>query len=768
LKARKPNVPTGEVEAVVLGLSPLQYDFTPDVDALAIDPIPYLVYLSTEINEKGIGYLLKKGKEADPRWQTINYDQRNAVLNLAYQLIQAMQFEIIGADDADPDPLLAKSKIVVYNPGDSGKPTGTTDSEYVVQYHPKLVLPSGAHLVGTFTEMAGTETVNLTVEGATDWTHYASPDAKTFKASGPNSISGVTGASGAFGGAHQDGQPVFVWSDGSPTGSGSDFGGYYAVAGALQISLPASTTSQHLRIYIGVYFTRGRLTAHLGDSSAPDYTDASLEVDVSSGIDSNKTGYYDILFAAGSNTTLTITYSLDLARGNVHLHAATLNPDTFTAPAPLGGGITLNGENDIVVASENGGFHADAIPGGYNLTRVAPTPAVHLFFNGTEATITDSTEGGHRRRDLAVAYTPPTVPITPPQPCNCDTGGSKPPPSPPPAPVDIPTPTPPSKQSWTCADLINDAGIGATVTVAGVVGVGAKYYEQNNTALATLITTVLTAELSPALQGGDLILSFDMRCSAVMQISPFTLFGLPDPLITRPTIVKIDGSDSTDYYYFQRAKTETILPGPLVHDVYDGHPEKVTVGPAGYLDWAFNCAYIECEIARAFTNLLLQFCGAEVKYWEPLFFYPFNGTEQVLSDGMHDVLGNYTIPFDTGAFLDSNGYPIMTDQVHGFTIHITPFADAVLRSAKTTAVISGHIKSIPGGENNDTNFYLSISGGGTTVSSAGQFLAHTDDKDFSFTVSGTFAAGTEYIFILSSDSFANGQYYLTNLRGALT
>ena len=116
------------------------------------------------------------------------------------------------------------------------------------------------------------------------------------------------------------------WTDGSPLASDSGDHGFIwdngAVGSGFSFTVPASTATHTLYLYLGGYATVGTLTAHLSDNSAANYV-------VSPASTTNYTSLYAITFnAASANQTLTIGYTLDKATtpgGSIDLIAAALS-----------------------------------------------------------------------------------------------------------------------------------------------------------------------------------------------------------------------------------------------------------------------------------------------------------------------------------------------------------------------------------------------------------------------------------------------------------
>jgi hypothetical protein len=187
--------------------------------------------------------------------------------------------------------------------------------------------PSGGSLVGSYSTAAAS--YNLTTLGTTDWAHWGrGGTSKNFDhdKSGGSQISNVTKlGSGSYGGYTYSARKV-IWTNGTPTASNSGDDGYIwannAIGAGYSFTVPASTTSHTLYIYLGGASSGGTLTAHLSDSSAANYT-ATI---------SGSSNYQDVVKltfnAASASQTLTISWvksqTIGSASGSVDLIAAWL------------------------------------------------------------------------------------------------------------------------------------------------------------------------------------------------------------------------------------------------------------------------------------------------------------------------------------------------------------------------------------------------------------------------------------------------------------
>ncbi|GAB3976409.1 hypothetical protein GCM10029978_063210 [Actinoallomurus acanthiterrae] len=186
---------------------------------------------------------------------------------------------------------------------------------------------TGASLTGSVAKQpAGT--VDLAAQGTRDWAHWGLTNAAGFdhKAGVTPAISNLEQVGGNSVLQLTDSPVTYSWTRGTPTASAAATPtGVFtrSVANGFQITVPASTTPQRLRIYLGAWSAKGKLTASLSDHSATTYTGY---LDSPSG---NGYGLADLTFSAASaGQTLTVTYlgetSYSGTDGNITLHAAIL------------------------------------------------------------------------------------------------------------------------------------------------------------------------------------------------------------------------------------------------------------------------------------------------------------------------------------------------------------------------------------------------------------------------------------------------------------
>ena len=195
-----------------------------------------------------------------------------------------------------------------------------------------LLNTSFSHAAGgslTGSQAPQPKSVKLTTEGTLDWVYWYNVGTSIVfehKSTATQSISNYTVVgSGTVSTARR--ATLFNWTDGTPKVSGSMYKGLF-VAGlnnGFQLTVPAGTTLQTLKVYVGVTNAQGMFTATLSDNSATPYTDSSLNI--ASG---TTLGVYTIAYqAASSGQTLTISFIVQTHPPNVTsrviLQAATLH-----------------------------------------------------------------------------------------------------------------------------------------------------------------------------------------------------------------------------------------------------------------------------------------------------------------------------------------------------------------------------------------------------------------------------------------------------------
>ncbi len=199
--------------------------------------------------------------------------------------------------------------------------------------------------------------VNLTAQGTADWVHWArnSEDSVNRKSDVIPLISSFTQiAGGRAPRRFTDAQVATSWSDGKPIVAqvGATTGLFFRDLGnGYELRVRADSVKRTLRLYIGGFSARGRLTASLSDNSAPPYS-AFLE---------NQTDVFTnvvtIDFRAKTDgETLLIRYTVDaeFPAGNVTLIAATLSGPVGKPLLPFSDNFSDGNFDDWTIVDNSG------------------------------------------------------------------------------------------------------------------------------------------------------------------------------------------------------------------------------------------------------------------------------------------------------------------------------------------------------------------------------------------------------------------------------
>ncbi|MEO7719183.1 MAG: putative Ig domain-containing protein [Capsulimonas sp.] len=176
---------------------------------------------------------------------------------------------------------------------------------------------TGATLTGSLA--APSSSINLTTEGTVDWAHWGSEGSGNWDhKNGANLLANwaCTGTIFTYGGNAIS----YLWSDAlNWNGTAQATGVYFSGQGNyFSFTAPADTTTRTLKVYVGANGANGTLNAHLSDSSAPDYTNASVA--------QNSNGVYTLTYrAASAGQTLTVKWTNNSATGSVTMQSASLH-----------------------------------------------------------------------------------------------------------------------------------------------------------------------------------------------------------------------------------------------------------------------------------------------------------------------------------------------------------------------------------------------------------------------------------------------------------
>ena len=185
---------------------------------------------------------------------------------------------------------------------------------------------TGGAIVGSGT--VSTAAVNLTTTGTSDWASWPDYDHKN---TGNAQISDFAFL-GAVPSIYSNDPRALSWNDGTTTACASSSEGV-SVTGTstgFLITVPADAATRTLKLYVGGSNSRGMLSAHLSDGSAPDFVDTGF----------SSTARYDVVYtlnyhAASDHEQLTVLWTQFSGGGSVTLQAAALS-GVADRPPPSG------------------------------------------------------------------------------------------------------------------------------------------------------------------------------------------------------------------------------------------------------------------------------------------------------------------------------------------------------------------------------------------------------------------------------------------------
>ena len=184
----------------------------------------------------------------------------------------------------------------------------------------------GGNLTGTPSVINGT--VDLTLEGITDWAHWSGGVNPLNRKSGVTPMISDYTLIGSETPVGAGTKATYDWTDGAPTASNSTKTGIrlFNLGSGFRITAPADTSSRTLNVYVGAKNARGQFTATLSDGSAVPY---SVLLDQPSGLSSRMiTLNYR---AASAGQTLTIEYVME-TRYKSNLTGSQINLESATQP----------------------------------------------------------------------------------------------------------------------------------------------------------------------------------------------------------------------------------------------------------------------------------------------------------------------------------------------------------------------------------------------------------------------------------------------------
>lgn len=202
-------------------------------------------------------------------------------------------------------------------------------------------------------------TVNLTAVGSTDWAVWnangvVSPSST--KSGGGSTISLSTADTI---GSYTNDPRTITWSDGTPTGSGSETGGNFdSATGGLTFSLPASTVVQRAYLYLGGFnATTTSLVASLSDGSAATQTYLGFTAGATSQDYVVAIDYQ----ANSSGQTLSVVWKFLTGSGNVTFQAVAIQPGHLGGSAGTGGILLRRGMRLGTPISRLRGLYDDTV-----------------------------------------------------------------------------------------------------------------------------------------------------------------------------------------------------------------------------------------------------------------------------------------------------------------------------------------------------------------------------------------------------------------------
>lgn len=201
----------------------------------------------------------------------------------------------------------------------SSETTASSETTKVSENATGTTAPAASGGSLTVTSEASEEAVDLTAVGTTDWARWDGYDQKS---SGGSKISDYTLLGTGTVENYDDDPRQISWSDGMPTESGSNNNGIYVDGNGngFSIEVPAGTTAQTLKLYVGGWKSSGMLIAHLSDGSAADFTETTEQAE-----DCFNRVYTLSFKAASEGQKLNVKWlQSSSGEGNVSLQAAAL------------------------------------------------------------------------------------------------------------------------------------------------------------------------------------------------------------------------------------------------------------------------------------------------------------------------------------------------------------------------------------------------------------------------------------------------------------
>ncbi len=185
---------------------------------------------------------------------------------------------------------------------------------------------------------------DLNVEGTEDWVHWGLSDksAVTRKSTGDNAIGALNEVGSGYMSATPGCAMSVAWTGGSPVAQVNDsHAGLWlnGLGSGYTFAVPADTSERTLRVYVsGINGAAGTFTAHLSDSSSPDYVSQNFDGNLAkpwSPVPDGFGGVYTLHYraaSAGQHLQIAWTLSGDPNRfaGQLRLQCATLARSSTT------------------------------------------------------------------------------------------------------------------------------------------------------------------------------------------------------------------------------------------------------------------------------------------------------------------------------------------------------------------------------------------------------------------------------------------------------